>query len=116
MDAKLSRAVEEAFTEHINDQLREIHALAPQAPESDSEEGDQVDGKDTRDVARLKTRRLETRDAERSQDILWGFREDQDPEENEKGDAFKTFQKEVLNADSLFRGSIKFILDASRKL
>ncbi|UPR01301.1 ubiquinone biosynthesis protein COQ7 [Chloropicon primus] len=116
LSRRATRAVEEAFTEHINDQLREIHALAPQAPPPDAEEGDQVGGNDPRDVARLKARLLETRDAERSQDILWGFREDQDPVENEEGDVFKTFQKQVLNADSLFRGSVKFILDASRKL
>ncbi|QDZ22082.1 hypothetical protein A3770_06p46000 [Chloropicon primus] len=116
LSRRATRAVEEAFTEHINDQLREIHALAPQAPPPDAKEGDQVGGNDPRDVARLKARLLETRDAERSQDILWGFREDQDPVENEEGDVFKTFQKQVLNADSLFRGSVKFILDASRKL
>ncbi len=96
--AMVTRAVEETFAEHINDQLRELHACASAAPPSAP-------------VNHLKSKLIDTRDAARETDESAAAEEgggSTGPSASETtGDFFKDMQQQLLSAENLLETSIR---------
>ena len=103
LSQRATRAVEDAFADHLNDQIRELHATG--------------EGRGSETISRLKSRLVETRDTERSgksaDDPLWGDdakAEDEDASAGGMGGMVqKLFQKEMISTaiGSIFRLTIK---------
>ena len=98
--------VEGAFAEHVDDQLREIYAFG--FPREEGSRGGAAE-----EVKRVL---VKARDAERgcvaAEEVVDA---DADADAEGEGGAWGAARKHVLNADSLFRASVKAVVDQTKR-
>ena len=121
------RTLEDAFTEHINDQLRELHeqSLKHSPPGEGEGEGEREREEDSKnEIMRLKSKLVEARDAEREPWSEEGVDSESDEEEQQQdqepaGDLLEVFQKQFMTTENVFKTSIQMgyrtIVDHTKK-
>ena len=98
--------VEGAFAEHVDDQLREIYAFG--FPREEGSRGGAAE-----EVKRVL---VKARDAERGCAAAEEVADaDADADAEGEGGAWGAARKHVLNADSLFRASVKAVVDQTKR-